>query len=237
MMGLAAGDALGTTVEFKAPGSFFPLTDMVGGGPFALEPGEWTDDTSMALCLADSLIQKQGFDPRDQMERYFRWYREGYMSSNGRSFDIGNTTRTALEKFEATADPFSGPTGPRAAGNGSIMRLAPVPFCTPTFPRWPLNCPEKAPSQPMAPRPASMPAGILVGSSQVLSKVFPERTFFHRGIDRTGAPGIRKIWWKRFLKSHEGTYKYKEPPEIKGNRLCGKIAGSGTLGLLPFHFF
>jgi ADP-ribosyl-[dinitrogen reductase] hydrolase len=59
MMGLAAGDALGTTVEFKAPGSFFPLTDMVGGGPFGLEPGEWTDDTSMALYLDESLIEKQ----------------------------------------------------------------------------------------------------------------------------------------------------------------------------------
>jgi ADP-ribosylglycohydrolase len=51
MLGLAAGDALGTTLEFTRPGSFEPLTDMVDGGPFALKPGEWTDDTSMALCL------------------------------------------------------------------------------------------------------------------------------------------------------------------------------------------
>ena len=62
---------------------------MIGGGPFQLAPGEWTDDTSMALCLADSLIEKKGFDPIDQLEHYVRWYREGYLSSNGRCFDIG----------------------------------------------------------------------------------------------------------------------------------------------------
>jgi ADP-ribosyl-[dinitrogen reductase] hydrolase len=72
LLGLAAGDALGTTLEFCPPGSFTPITDMVGGGPFNLNPGEWTDDTSMALCLADSLVKKHGFDPIDQLERYLR---------------------------------------------------------------------------------------------------------------------------------------------------------------------
>ena len=52
---MAAGDAVGTTVEFKSPGSFKPVEDMTGGGPFRLKPGEWTDDTSMALALADSI--------------------------------------------------------------------------------------------------------------------------------------------------------------------------------------
>lgn len=79
LLGLATGDALGTTLEFKLPGSFPPLTDMVGGGPFGLEPGQWTDDTSMALCLAESLIARRGFDPIDQLERYLRWYRDGHM--------------------------------------------------------------------------------------------------------------------------------------------------------------
>ena len=69
LLGLAVGDALGTTLEFKSPGTFLPITDMVGGGPFNLEPGEWTDDTSMALCLAESLIEKEKFDPIDQMQR------------------------------------------------------------------------------------------------------------------------------------------------------------------------
>ena len=81
LIGLAVGDAVGTTVEFKAPGTFPPVTDMVGGGPFRLRPGEWTDDTSMALCLAESLIECRGFDARDQMQRYVKWWRHGYLSS------------------------------------------------------------------------------------------------------------------------------------------------------------
>ena len=60
LVGLAVGDALGTTLEFKPPGTFKPISDMTGGGPFGLAPGKWTDDTSLALCLADSLVQRQG---------------------------------------------------------------------------------------------------------------------------------------------------------------------------------
>ena len=79
LIGLAVGDALGVPLEFKSPGTFEPVNDMIGGGSFNLMPGEWTDDTSMALCLAESLIEK-GFDPVDQLERYTRWYREGHLS-------------------------------------------------------------------------------------------------------------------------------------------------------------
>lgn len=126
LLGLAVCDALGTAVEFQPPGSFPPVTEMTGGGAFHLEPGQWTDDTSMALCLAESLIERCAFDARDQMERYVRWWRHGHWSSTGHCFDIGTTTAAALRRFEATSDPFSGSTDPRAAGNGSLMRLAPV---------------------------------------------------------------------------------------------------------------
>ena len=112
LLGLAAGDALGTTLEFKEPGTFEPIDDMIGGGPFPLEPGQWTDDTSMALCLATSLIEKNGYDPTDQMRRYVRWWREGYLSSTGECFDIGNTVRSALSRFEGTGDPYSGFSDP-----------------------------------------------------------------------------------------------------------------------------
>ena len=128
LQGLAVGDALGTTLEFAEPGTFRPITDMVGGGPFGLGPGEWTDDTSMALCLAESLVEKNSFDPQDQMERYIRWWREGHLSHSGTCFDIGITTRKALGQFEITQDPFSGSSDSFAAGNGSIMRLAPIPM-------------------------------------------------------------------------------------------------------------
>lgn len=128
LIGLAVGDAVGTTLEFKPRGTFEPIDDMVGGGPFNLKPGEWTDDTSMALCLAQSLIRKKEFDPIDQMNRYTNWYHLGYMSSNGRCFDIGNTVSSALHEYERTKLPFSGPRGELSAGNGSLMRLAPIPI-------------------------------------------------------------------------------------------------------------
>ncbi len=128
LLGLAAGDAVGTAVEFQARGSFPPLTDMVGGGVFGLEPGQWTDDTSMALCLATSLAECRGFDAADQMNRYCRWYEAGYLSCNGRCFDIGNTVHAALRRYRQTGDPFSGSTSPLSAGNGSLMRLAAVPM-------------------------------------------------------------------------------------------------------------
>ncbi len=127
LVGLVVGDAVGTTLEFKPPGSFEPIADMVGGGPFNLKAGEWTDDTSMALCLADSLIHCKGFDAADQMSRYCRWKNQGYLSSNGRCFDIGNTVGNALRCFEAdSSNPFCGSDHPRSAGNGGLMRLAPV---------------------------------------------------------------------------------------------------------------
>ena len=128
LVGLAAGDALGTTIEFERPGHFEPVTDMIGGGPFNLKAGEWTDDTSMALCLAHSLVYARGFDPGDQMRRYVNWYRQGYMSVKGYCFDIGLTTQDALRRFEQTGEPYSGSTHPYSAGNGSLMRLAPVPM-------------------------------------------------------------------------------------------------------------
>jgi len=126
MVGLAAGDAVGTTVEFRPRGSFQPVREMVGGGPFGLKPGEWTDDTSMALCLAESLVSCRGFDAEDQMRRYCRWRDSGHLASNGRCFDIGLTVSAALRRFEATGEPFAGSADPRTAGNGSLMRLAPA---------------------------------------------------------------------------------------------------------------
>ena len=127
LLGLAIGDAIGSTVEFKPRGSFPPVTGIAGGGPFGLRAGEWTDDTSMALCLGASLLES-GFNLRDQITRYVRWYREGYMSSTGSCFDIGNATREALNRFESSGNPEAGSSDPQSAGNGCIMRLAPVPI-------------------------------------------------------------------------------------------------------------
>jgi ADP-ribosyl-[dinitrogen reductase] hydrolase len=124
LLGLAVGDAVGTTNEFsRCPP---PIDDMVGGGPFNLKPGEWTDDTSMALCLADSLIACQGFNAKDQMERYLNWWQNGHNSVLGHCFDIGGTTAAALQRFSTNGEPYAGDSSPVTAGNGSLMRLAPV---------------------------------------------------------------------------------------------------------------
>ncbi len=123
--GLAVGDALGAAVEFKKRGTFEVVKDMRAGGPHGLAAGFWTDDTSMALCLAESLIEK-GFKLQDQLKRYLKWYREGYLSSTGSCFDIGANTARSLEYYEENQK--LPPKRDRAAGNGSIMRLAPVPI-------------------------------------------------------------------------------------------------------------
>jgi ADP-ribosyl-[dinitrogen reductase] hydrolase len=127
LIGLAVGDALGAAVEFCIPGSFAPVTGYRSGGPHGLKAGEWTDDTSMALALADS-IASVGWDLNDQASRYVEWWKTGKYSVDGRCFDIGITTRRALHNFLANKNALlSGDPSERASGNGSIMRLAPVP--------------------------------------------------------------------------------------------------------------
>lgn len=126
LLGLAVGDAVGTTAEFSAKPDRAVLTDMVGGDPFRLSAGQWTDDTAMALALGDSLLGDPALNAGDLMRRFVSWYREGTYSCTGTCFDIGGTTAEALRRFERTGDPFAGSADPESAGNGSIMRLAPV---------------------------------------------------------------------------------------------------------------
>lgn len=128
LVGLAVGDAVGTTLEFRPKGTFKPITDMVGGGHFCLKKGCWTDDTSMALCLGHSLVDCEQFDPEDQIKRYCDWMDTGYMSSIGICFDVGITVASALRRFKKTGQPFSGSKAKWSSGNGSIMRLAPIPI-------------------------------------------------------------------------------------------------------------
>lgn len=130
-MGLSVGDVLGVPNEFKPRGSFQKVTEIIGGGPFRLNSGEWTDDTSMALCIGKSLIDRGGFDPPDVMQKFWLWVEQGYMSSNGRMFDIGDTTSEALCWNRKTGQSLAGmamSTDNKMLGNGSIMRLAPIPM-------------------------------------------------------------------------------------------------------------
>lgn len=126
MLGLAIGDALGSTLEFSSRDSRPKVTDLVGGGPFNLSPGEWTDDTSMALCMAHSLVRKEFFCPTDHLDLYSLWWKKGYFSVNGACFDIGNTVVDALSRYQRTGESYPGSTDEKAAGNGSLMRLVPM---------------------------------------------------------------------------------------------------------------
>ena len=136
LLGLAVGDALGATLEFEPRDAHPHHTEMLGGGPFILAPGQWTDDTAMALALADSLLAAReqgvpsGFDPDDLARRFVVWWRHGDYSCTGSCFDIGMTTAAALARFEQTGDPYAGSFNPRDAGNGSVMRVAPVALFT-----------------------------------------------------------------------------------------------------------
>ena len=127
-LGLAGGDALGATLELGPRIARIAAyhREMTGGGPVNLEPGQWTDDTALGLALAKSLVARRAFDPHDVMTRFLAWYRKGEGSCTGTCFDIGETTREALWKFERTGEPYAGSTDESRAGNGSLMRVAPV---------------------------------------------------------------------------------------------------------------
>jgi ADP-ribosylglycohydrolase len=216
VVGLAVGDALGTTLEFKRPGSFTPIDDMVGGGPFNLEPGFWTDDTSMALCLAESLAECTAFDAADQMQRYLRWYKDGHWSSTGACFDIGNATREALASFALSGDPCSGSTSPLKAGNGSLMRLAPVPVFFRDNPELAISFAAESSRTTHGAETAVDAcryfAGLIVGALQGLPKqqLLAERFHPVRGQWSRGElhPEIEEVATGSFLR--------REPPQIRG---------------------
>lgn len=219
-------------MEGLPPGSFTPVDDMIGGGFHDLKPGQWTDDTSMALCLAESLIEKRGFDPVDQLERYMRWFREGHLSSKGYCFGMGNTTREALLRFEETGEPYCGSTDPQKAGNGSIMRLAPVPLFYASRPR---EAVEKSAESSLTTHGAATAVdacrylgALISGAANGASK--------EELLSERYAPSLG-YWEENQLEPEieevaNGSFKRKEPPEIKGS---GYVVRSLEAALWAFH--
>ncbi len=236
LLGLAAGDALGTTVEFRQPGTSPPVDDIVGGGHFGLKAGEWTDDTSMALCLTESLIERRGFDPVDQLKRYVRWYREGHMSATGECFDIGGATTEALERFERTGNPYSGFSDPNRAGNGSLMRLAPVPLFYARGEGGPAEAVERSGESSRTTHGARTAVdacrymgGLIAGAVNGASKdeLLSERY----------SPAGSDYWEEHPLVDEvdevaAGSFKRREPPEIRGR---GYVVASLEAALWAFN--
>jgi ADP-ribosylglycohydrolase len=231
MLGLAAGDALGTTLEFTKPREFTPITDMVGGGPFHLKPGEWTDDTSMALCLAESLLERGAFDPVDQLARYLRWKRTGYLSSTGHCFDIGGTVMKSLARFERSSEIWADGSDPYSAGNGSIMRLAPVPLFFAHDPELAISnaalSSRTTHGHPEAIDACRYLAGLIVGALQGRTKEELLLTRFSPlpGL-WTASPLIAPI-----ARVANGSYLQEEPPVIRGD---GSVTRSLEAALWAF---
>ena len=232
LLGLAVGDALGCTLEFKKPGTFETITTIVGGGFHKLKAGQWTDDTSMALCLAQSLIDSKGFDAKDQMEKYCKWEEEGYMSSTGECFDIGNTTLKALDDFRLTGNPYSTITDDSAAGNGSIMRLAPIPMYYYQNPEEALKyaalSSKTTHANEMCVDACRYMAGIIVGllngesKETVLSSMYsPVENYFD---NEPLCNAIKEV--------ASSLFKTKQPPEIKGT---GFVVESLEAALWAFY--
>jgi ADP-ribosyl-[dinitrogen reductase] hydrolase len=225
LLGLACGDALGTTLEFKPPGTFNPIATMVGGGPFNLNPGEWTDDTSMALCLGESLVECNGFDPIDQMQRYLRWWQEGYMSVKGKCFDIGLTVSAALGKYQRTCHPFAGSTDPYSAGNGSLMRLAPVVLAFRAKPEQAIHFAAESSrtthGAPVAIDACKLYAAMILAALDGRSKDAILSPNLYQG---SLVPEIREI--------ADGSYKEKNPPAIAGT---GYVVKSLEAALWAFY--
>jgi len=230
LLGLAAGDALGTTVEFERPGRFTPLTDIVGGGPFSLKPGEWTDDTTMALCLAESLVEK-GFDETHQLVTYCRWWREGHLSVKGRCFDIGNQTRSSLADFFVRGEFVPVPDG-KSAGNGSIMRLTPVPLRYAANPEQAIQYAARSSVTTHGARECvdacRYLAGLIVGAVQGR----PKDELLSAGF--SPVPGLwdRQPLAPKINAIANGSFKLKDPPDIVG---AGYVVPSLEAALWAFH--
>jgi ADP-ribosyl-[dinitrogen reductase] hydrolase len=206
MLGLAVGDAVGTTVEFMPRGAFPPVTDMSGGGPFRLKAGQWTDDTSMALCLAESLLHDPALDPLDLIQRFLRWVEEGYNSSTGRCFDIGRTTLGAICHFKRTGEAIAGSISPREAGNGSIMRLAPAAA------RW---WRDPSTAEKVARRQSQTTHGAVeaVDSCALLSQILCGGI---AGLGRAAlSPSVNEAWAPNVRAVAEGSWRSKVAAEIE----------------------
>ncbi|HUE15662.1 MAG TPA: ADP-ribosylglycohydrolase family protein [Planctomycetaceae bacterium] len=236
LLGLAIGDALGAAVEFSPPGTFESVTGFRAGGPHRLEAGEWTDDTSMALALAASMAEV-GWDLNDQSRRYVRWWQHGEYSVNGRCFDIGFTTRAALLRFQQTGDGrSSASTAESSSGNGSIMRLAPIPI------RFVHLFPDRISELAALAAESSIPTHAspqCLSACQYLAMVLAG---LMHGVDRDEV--LSPAWepLQRLRADHPfhpavdevagGSFRHRSPPEIVGS---GYVVKSLEAALWAFH--
>ena len=230
LLGLAAGDALGTTIEFKAPGTSTPLTDMVGGGPFNLKKGQWTDDTSMALCLAESLVRCRGFDAHDQWSDTDDG---GKRATSAVMEDVLTLATRCLVHYRSMLERGTPLPGPRTLPQQAMGADTPCPHPA-------ILCWRSGKGHPHRAQRATNDAwgtclldacryfsALIIGSLHGATK--------RELLSRRYTP-VHGLWDSCLRKIDEiacGSFKQKEPPQIVGSGYVSGIARSSTLGLQP----
>jgi ADP-ribosyl-[dinitrogen reductase] hydrolase len=228
LMGLAVGDALAAHTQFRKTGSFAAVGDLLGGGPFDLPRGAWTDDTAMALLLAESLLERNGFDAQDQVQRYARWQREGYGSATGQCVGIAANVARALATAQYKRQPFAGSHDPEQLDKDALSRVAPVVMFF-------FANAATAVSQ------AAEAARITAQAPLVLDCVRLLAAMLHQALAGRDKPAILRPPQANWLTAntrlevqalYEGSYTRRSPPEITGG---GHIVQALEAALWAFH--
>ena len=228
LIGLAAGDALAAHTQFRKPGSFPAVGDLLGGGPFDQPRGAWTDDTAMSLLLAESLLERDGFDAHDQVQRFARWQREGYGSATGQCIGISANVARALALAQYKRQPFAGSHDPEQLDKDPLSRVAPTVMYF-------------FADAPAAIAKAAEASRITAQSPVVLDCVRLFAAMIHlalSGRDRaTLLRPARELWMTattraEVLAVYEGSYARRNPPEITGG---GGILQALEAALWAFH--
>jgi ADP-ribosylglycohydrolase len=212
LLGLAVGDALAAHTQFRKPGTFAAVGDLLGGGPFDQPRGAWTDDTAMALMLAESLLEREGFDAHDQVQRFVRWQREGYSSSTGQCVGISANVARALATAQYKRQPFAGSHDPAQLDKDPLSRVAPAVmyfFADATA----------------AVTKAAEAARITAQAPMVLDCVRLLASMIHLALSGRDKASVlhppRELWMTastrpEVLALYDGAYASRSPPEISG---------------------
>jgi ADP-ribosyl-[dinitrogen reductase] hydrolase len=228
LVGLAVGDALAANTQFRKPGSFPAVGDLLGGGPFDQPRGAWTDDTAMALLLAESLLEREGFDAHDQVQRFVRWQREGYGSATGQCVGISANVARSLSTALYKRQPFAGSHDPETLDKDPLSRIAPaVMYFFADAPAAVANAAEAARLTAQAP--------------MVLDCVRLMAAMVHLALSGRDKATVlhpaRELWATKntrpeVLVLYDGSYAHRMPPDITGG---GGILQALEAALWAFH--
>lgn len=228
LVGLAIGDALAAHTQFRKPGTFAAVGDILGGGPFELPRGAWSDDTAMALLLAESLSEREGFDAHDQVQRYARWQREGHGSATGQCVGITANVARALATALYKRQPFAGSHDPAQLDKEPLSRVAPVVMYF-------FADAAAAVAQSAEAARITAQAPIVLDCVRLLAAVLHQAL---SGKDKVAVlKPPRELWVTgntraEVLALYDGSYLRRDPPEISGG---GHIVQALEAALWAFH--